>query len=234
MRRRYFTSHIKLPIIFIIVSTFVIANETEDQNQSEQVNETNIVCFAANSKWICAPEDQQNIASAKALKSLESRSLEMGSFEVVIKPINIPKFNTKNTFDFTEKSNNDFGARSNTKSQLEKKQANTNNNVLVDPEIELKDTSANNPYSKLWSYQLIGVSSHQSAIRFVKQNKLNKEDVLILKSVRAGKEWWIVLFGLYKDKQTGLDNVDYIPANLNQPWLRPLKDLVVNGFIEKY
>ena len=47
-------------------------------------------------------------------------------------------------------------------------------------------------------------------------------------------DWWIILFGLYKDKQTGLDNNDNLPKEINTPWLRPLKDLQVNGFIEKF
>lgn len=232
MRRTYFTSYIKLPIIILyIFGSIAIAQENADQ---EQVSETNIVCFAANKKWICAPEDQQEIASDKALKSLDSNSSELESSEVVIKPINIPKFNSNNTFD----------SASAYQVEVDKPLSSSVNEVPIKEskgpvvkdraEIKFKDISASNPYAKLWSHQLIGVSSHQSAIRFVKQKQLSKEDVLILKSVRGDQEWWVVLYGLYQDKQTGIDNVKSLPENIDNPWLRPLKGLIVNGFIEKY
>ncbi|MFK8011093.1 MAG: SPOR domain-containing protein [Marinicellaceae bacterium] len=193
-------------------------------------NETNIVCFATQNKWICAPEDQQNIANEKASKLLEKQTSELKSADVVIKPINMPKFNTQNSIvakdDDKSKSNRNLVNKT-TPTQTSKKSQDSS-------EVNYKEVSASNPYAKLWSHQLIGVSSSQGAINYVNQKQLNKDEVLILKTLRSDKDWWIVLYGLYKDKQTGLDNANNLPANIDPPWLRPLKNLQVKGFIEKY
>ena len=190
--------------------------------------ETNIVCFATKNKWICAPEDKQSLASKKATKLLDIQSSEVGSSDVVIRTINMPKFNTSHSSDSggNKKSTSETVTKTN--------QATGKADKQEESKINLKVTSANNPYAKLWSHQLIGVSTHQNAINFVYQKKLNKDDVLILKSTRANMDWWIVLFGLYKDRQTGVDNAIHLPSNLDAPWLRPLKNLEVKGFIEKY
>lgn len=227
MRRRYFKSHIKLSIILIlIISPFAVAKKKDI--------ETNIVCFAAKNKWICAPEDQQNIASEKATKLLDAHASEIGSSEVVIKSINIPKFNSSNSYDSFNAAKIEPKTPSETNQQIDTEQASEKTDKQAGSNIKLKDTTNNNPYAKLWSHQLIGVSTHQSAINYVKKMRLNKDDVLILKSSRANMDWWIVLFGLYKDKQTGIDNAINLPSNIDPPWLRPLRNLEVKGFVESY
>ena len=224
MRRKYFTSLIKLSIILLN------CNFISKAVAKEKEGDTNIICFAAKDKWICAPKDQQNLANEKAEKLLKIQSSDIGSSEIVIKPINIPKFNANNLFD----SVNATQPVSNEKNQI--KEVSENSQNLTESEVRFKDTdtSTENPYANLWSHQLIGVSSAQNAINYVVQKKLNKEDVLILKSSRSNQDWWIVLFGLYKDKQTGIDNAVNLPMNIDPPWLRPLKNLEVKGFIESY
>ena len=199
----------------------------------EKDEETNIICFAAKNKWICAPEDKQEIASKKAEKLIEKHSSELSTSEVVIKTINMPKFNSINS---VESNRNEKPFTENTSEPLE-----AENVTIVRPaqqivkEPLIKDISLeSNPYAKLWSHQLIGLSNPQSAINFIKQKDLNKDDILVIKSTRAGMDWWIILYGLYKDKSTGQANEINLPTNLDKPWLRPLKNLQVKGFIEKF
>jgi len=229
MRRKYITSPIKLPITLslLIMASISVAKK--------EVKETEIICFATKDKWICAPEDKQNIANEKAAKLLEKQTSELEPTDIVIKSINIPKFNT---YDSSQSRNNPVGSLDPARNDLnlEKSQQQVNNkpDIKSPNEAKIAKTENDNPYAKLWSHQLIGVSTHQSAINYVHKNQINQEDVLIIKSTRLEKDWWIVLFGLYKDKQTGLDNENNLPRNINKPWLRPLKNLVVNGFIEQY
>lgn len=213
MRKRYLSSHTKLSIIIftVLLTTAAFAKK--------KTEETNIVCFAAQNKWICAPEDKQNIANEKAQKLLEQKKTETIPTNIVIKPINIPKFETADNSLISELSD--------TPPVKPKEAIKTQTTKLTAP-------PNNNPYAKLWAHQLIGVSTPNSAVRFVKNKHLNKEDILIIKSVRNEMDWWIILFGLYKDKQTGLDNVNNLPASIKDPWLRPLKNLKVNGFIEDF
>lgn len=214
MRKRYLSSHSKLSIL--VLSTLLTAISIAKEKQKD----TNIVCFAAQKKWVCAPADKQEIANEKAQKLLERRQSESVPTNIVIKPINIPKFET------------------NTKPEI------VSLKPTIDPKVQPKEKnlsvksqtaqSNNNPYAKLWAHQLIGVSTPNSAVNFVKNKHLNKDDILIIKSVRQGMDWWIILYGLYKDKQTGLDNEINLPKSIKDPWLRPLKNLIVNGFIEDY
>jgi len=225
MRRRNIKSHKKLSIILIVfVSFFLKANE----------DETNIVCFATKNKWVCAPEDQQHIASEKAEKLIDIHKSEVGSSEVVIKSINIPKFNTNNSLRTSQSTQYLTTSEETIKSDETDQKKQSRDTPQNNKKINLKETSANNPYEKLWSHQLIGVSTHQNAINYVNKKNLNKEDVLILKTTRAEMDWWIVLYGLYKDKQTGINNTINLPKNIDPPWLRPLKNLDVKGYIEKF
>ena len=205
MRKRHLSSYTKLSvIIFSFFLTTAIFAKIKNQ-------ETNIVCFAAQSKWVCAPEDKQEIANIKA---------EVIPTNIVIKPINIPKFQT------SEKSL----SRKPDQKQIVSNKITNKPTVAFNEKTRVND----NPYAKLWAHQLIGVSTPNSAINFVKNKNINKEDVLIIKSVRKEMDWWIILYGLYKDKQTGLDNESNLPKNIKKPWLRPLKNLTVNGFIEDF
>lgn len=215
MRRRYIKSHYQLQVTLwsLLFSTIVLAKE--------KPKETNIVCFAAKNKWVCAPEDQQEIANEKASKLLVNKNSDLESAGVVIKSINIPKFNTSNKLEPI-------------KDTIAKDKIINSETVAKEKPEPVKTNGTNNPYAELWSHQLIGVSTPQNAINYVRKHALNKQDILIIQSTRKGMDWWIILFGLYKDKQTGLDNQDNLPKNINDSWLRPLKNLQVNGFIENF
>lgn len=201
MRKRYFTSHFKLPtlIICFCFCTFIVAKENE-------AKDTNIICYAVQSRWICAAENQKELANKESKRLIQKNHTKTNTSDVVIKQINIPKFNSS-------------------PEKLPKKYKN-NNLSLVN-----KNT---NPYKNLWSYQLIGVSTSQSAINFTEKNHLNKNDVLIIKSEHKNMDWWIVLYGLYKDKETGISDRFNIPNSIHKYWLRPLKNLVINGYIDKF
>jgi septal ring-binding cell division protein DamX len=221
MRKRYLTIYKKLSTLVIVLtfSCTILAKEKKDDE------DTNIICFAAQNKWVCAPEDRQQLANEKAQKLLKDKGSEYESTEVVIKSINIPKFETVvvNNNKEAEQAAEDI---SNVHIEQEK--------AKPKAAIKLTQGENSNPYALLWSHQLIGLSTPQSAINYVQNKKLNKNDILIIKSIRNNMDWWIVLYGLYKDKQTGLDNEMNLPVNIDKPWLRPLKNLQVNGYIEKF
>lgn len=224
MRRKYFTSNYTMPsVVFLLITSLNIHAKKQDKD-------TEIICFAAQKKWVCAPADQQDLANEKAQKLLGEKKSEAGDSNVIIKSINIPKFDS-----YDNSYNKIFKPV-----ETEKKQYIAKETIAVKQKPSLPNNSIktikenDNPYAKLWSHQLIGLSTPNSAIKFVQQNNLNKEEVLIIKSTRANMDWWIVLFGLYTNKQVGLDNEVNLPNNIKDAWLRPLKNLKVNGFIEKY
>jgi septal ring-binding cell division protein DamX len=89
-------------------------------------------------------------------------------------------------------------------------------------------------YSKYWSYQLVGVSTQQAAINFVKQMDLSKADVMIIESEHNNYEWFVVLFKLYNDKDTAVKDELNLPQGLLNPWLRPLNSLTIKNIVESF
>jgi septal ring-binding cell division protein DamX len=202
MRKRYITSHIKLSALILCTCSFAFAAKNNEK-------ETNIVCYAAQSKWICAPEDKKELANIESTKLNEKDSANQLSSNVVIKQLKVPQF-------ISSKG-----------SQITNSQAKG-----IKPSIQTSNND--NLYENLWSYQLIGVSTPQNALNFVNKNGLNKNDILIIKSTHKNMDWWIVLYGLYKDKQTGIKDEVNIPSSVKKYWLRSLDNLIVNGYIDEF
>jgi len=196
MRKRYFTSHFKLPILILCVCI----------SSTAYTNSSNTTCYAAQNKWICAPEDKQDLARKKSQEINAKNTVDKLASPVVIKPLTITKFKSSPTSSFAP-----------------------------DGSINVKKTTNTiNPYKDLWSYQLAGVSTPQNAQNFVFQHNLSKKDVLIIKSTRNNTDWWVILYGLYKNKQTGVDDNANIPASIKEYWLRPLRNLEANDYIDEY
>ncbi len=199
MRKRYITSHIKHSALILCLCSFALMAKTNKK-------ETNIVCYAAQSKWICAPEDKKELANIESKKLNKENSSNQLASNVVIKQLKVPQFIAPKVHNTTK----------------------TTARVLT------KKSQNNNPYENSWSYQLIGVSTPQSALNFVSKNDLKKNEILIVKSKHNNMDWWIVLYGLYKDKQTGLNDKPNIPSSIKKYWLRSLNNLIVNGYIDEF
>ena len=199
MRKRYITSNFKRSALILCMCSTAFAAKNSKK-------ETNIVCYAAQSKWICAPEDKKELANIESTKLNNKNADSQLSSNVVIKQLKVPQFISSKA--------------SNSKAKSFKAPEQTSNN--------------DNPYENLWSYQLVGVSTPQNALNFVNKNKLNKDDILIIKSTHNNMNWWIVLYGLYKDKQTGIKDKANIPPTIKKHWLRSLNNLVVNGYIDEF
>jgi septal ring-binding cell division protein DamX len=238
MRKRYFTGNRKLSELKILICLFGgWAFSVAAEKKSEDID---IVCYATPKQWVCAPESEKQKANEKAAELVEKYEKEAPS-NIVIKTIDIPKFESAEPV-----KKDDFY------SAILPREEVVNKDEVVEDAVETEQSATepvaqsqkqpqnnytpvdSNPYARLWSHQLIGVSTPQNAVKFVVSKKLRKEDVLIIKTTRVGMEWWVVLFGLYKDKQTGIENEVNLPTNLDKPWLRPLFNLDVLGFIEDF
>lgn len=217
MRKRYYTSNKKLPIVILcfIVSTSIA---------KKKAKETNIICFAAKSQWVCAPEGQQHRANEKAARLLSQEKNHEDQSEVTIKQLSIPQLQTSTVIHQSSQPTSDEPVKP------------VNQTQVRQPEIEeqLSIKALSNPsfiYTKLWSYQLIGLSTRQSALNFIIDKHLeNDANTLLIKSTRDNNDWWVVLYGLYSDKQSAVDKRINLPSGIVNPWLRPLKNLSIENF----
>ncbi len=226
------------PNIFLLV---VILTACWQINAKETVKDTDIVCFAAQKKWICAPKDNQQIAQEKAKKLIKEDTKQINdeakNSEVVVRSLNIPKLKA---VDDSVTTSNNIDNPVTTSDNTNNTSTNVNNEI--NKPISKSDNLRDNPnktnpvsdYSSYWSYQLIGVSTEQAAFNFVAQNNIHKSDLLIVKSEFNGFDWFVVLYNLYKDKASGIQDRSNIPENIEKPWLRPLSNLVIKSVVEDF
>ncbi|HFC29695.1 MAG TPA: hypothetical protein ENJ44_01495 [Oceanospirillales bacterium] len=211
MRKRYSTSNKKLPTAIILLLFLCLASQAEEQDK-----ETNITCYAAKNKWICASDSQQQEAESKA--NLFSQG-EVETSDVVIKPLNLPKFSSKPQSHHPSKK----------KSQIKQPQQTNNRPSENNPQKTVKQinhtqVAPSNQYQNYWTYQLIGVSTENNALKYVSKNNFSQGKIHVIKTHHNSMDWWIVTFGLYRNKQAAINDRDNLPSTHAKPWLRPLKN----------
>ena len=206
MRKRYSTSNKKLPTAIIFLLFLCLASLAKEQNK-----ETNITCYAAKNKWICASDSQQQEAESKA--NLFSQS-EVETSDVVIKPLNLPKFSSKPQSHHPSKK----------KSQQTNNRPSENNPQKTVKQINHTQVTPSNQYQNYWTYQLIGVSTKNNALKYVSKNNFSQDKIQVIKTRHNSMDWWIVTFGLYRNKQAAINDRDNLPSTHAKPWLRPLKN----------
>lgn len=210
-----------LLFLILIINNFAFAKNSK--------KDTDIVCFAAQKKWICAPKNNQEIAQEKAEKLIkETEQNKPSNSAVVLKPLNFPKMQA---IDYSDPSQRNTVTKAQNQEAPAKPTQSENPTTSGQSNNKITNLNKEN-FSEFWSYQLIGVSTKQSAIKFVESNNLNKSDILIVESEHQGNQWYVILYNLYKDKDSGLSDKINLPSQLNKPWLRPLNNLKINNFVE--
>jgi septal ring-binding cell division protein DamX len=223
---------LKVPFIKALLLIYALLLSWHIQAK-ESDKDTNIVCFAAQKKWICAPKDNQDIAQEKAGKLIkqEASKTETQKSEVVVRSLNIPKMQA---IDYSDPNPSNTGSSINDSSEsmdpepIEVKVSNKDTTNTFSKPINIDD------YSKYWSYQLVGVSTQQAAIKFVQKNNLSNEDIMIVESEHNTYEWFVVLYKLYNDKDSAAKDQYNLPTGLNKPWLRPLNSLKIKSIIKEF
>ncbi|WP_020410310.1 AAA family ATPase [Hahella ganghwensis] len=79
-----------------------------------------------------------------------------------------------------------------------------------------------------WTIQVLGSFSSESATEFLKGLD-NTEGYFYVKSDYQGKDWYVVLHGVYLDKTTAREGLGNLPANIQEAgaWIRSLGGLHV-------
>ena len=77
-----------------------------------------------------------------------------------------------------------------------------------------------------FTLQIVGLSSEKSALEFI-ANQSNKKDLLLFKSIRQGKDWYVVVSGHYPNAATARQAAKSLPESQLKatPWPRDLKTI---------
>lgn len=82
--------------------------------------------------------------------------------------------------------------------------------------------------AKMYTLQILGTHDIATLEQFFMQNPLEIEDVAVLKTTHRNKEWYVLLYGVYPDRQQALIALETLPPSLRQstqPWARKWGDI---------
>jgi DamX protein len=94
-------------------------------------------------------------------------------------------------------------------------------------DLPLRDAAwlrAQNPQS--YTLQLVAGNNIETLRQFMREHQL-KNQLAVIETTRDGKPWYVLLYGLYADKQQAIDARSKLPAALlrAEPWVRDLHSL---------
>ncbi|WP_154222513.1 SPOR domain-containing protein [Marinicella rhabdoformis] len=201
-------------------------------------SETEIICFAAKEKWVCAPASDQQQAKDKAMRLIEEKSQ---TDDVVIKTIPveeewndvvIEESTTANASDAIESSGVEVEntvAKESTvinqnpspqQTQKSEQQPEHQSNVF-------SDWKAN--HNQQWTLQAVGTTNLSNIERFITDNQLGNQTMSIATTEVKGAPWHIVLVGLFDNREQALAfkmaAVDEGASWASSAWPRPINGI---------
>ncbi len=208
------------PLVFL--SSAVIAKKDLPVETESLASETEIICFAAMDKWVCAPASDQQQAKAKAMRLVEEKEQQNA---VVIKtmPVEsqwqeavIEESVSEEHVQETQDNPVQVGDTSNQVPSIQPvaAQAVANQQETVQP-IATPSAASNKTssqifsewqvsHNKQWTLQAVGTTNLPNLEDFITQNNLGKETMSIATTEVKGAPWHIVLVGLFDSRDQAL------------------------------
>ncbi len=101
--------------------------------------------------------------------------------------------------------------------------------AAVNPESNFNNWQNN--HAEKWSFQVVGTSSGHQLDQFVSDNGLQDLPHTIVKTQVNGADWWIVLVGLFDNREQALAQRSQLPPSLAaRAWVRQIK--TISGLAE--
>ena len=229
-----------LVIIMAGIASPVDAKKTLPIEKESPPSETEIICFAAKEKWVCAPASDQQQAKDKAMRLIEEKSKQekviintipsgTGLKEVVVEepvnsePLTAAKPQNMVSGDFKEKK------------------VDVVTTTQVVPDQEVQDASSTglqqsnvfsdwqSDHSNQWTLQAVGTTNLPNLERFISDNNLVNETMSIATTEIKGAPWHIVLVGLFNDREQALAFKEAAQNNgstwASSAWPRPVNGI---------
>ena len=78
-----------------------------------------------------------------------------------------------------------------------------------------------------YTLQLLGAREPATIQRYIKLSGLEKSDLALVKTGKDGRDWYLLLYGVYPDKAQARRALQGLPAyaRKQKPWPRRLADL---------
>lgn len=175
-------------------------------------SETEIICFAAKEKWVCAPATDQQQAKDKAMRLIDQKSQQE---KVVINTIqqdaewNEVVIEEPSTLEPSTASTSSSTAEHNANTNMQQVMDKSQTDVALQP--ETGNQSQSNVFSdwqtnhgNQWTLQAVGTTNLQNLERFIADNSLGNETMSVATTEVKGAPWHIILVGLFDDREQAL------------------------------
>lgn len=237
-------------LLILVAAASVAAKKNLPIEKESPPSETEIVCFAAMEKWVCAPASDQQQAKDKAMRLIDEK---MQQDAVVIQTI--PTENQWQAVVVDESATSESPAEISV--------------TLAEPQIEVNSASAtvqDNPvitrseqveptadqpvaevalgsqkqsahfsdwqanHSQQWTLQAVGTTNLPNLAGYINQNALDSENMAVATTEVKGAPWHIVLVGVFADREQALaykmEAQSQGASWANQAWPRPIAGIV--------
>jgi Uncharacterized protein conserved in bacteria len=246
--------------IYRLLGLLLIAGICQAQDLPQQDNEQNadekrtqVVCYAADDRWICAPKGSEKpteaIEQAKAQTDAEPNTTpdvtESVSEPPPVNPLDPPEGVesltdtapaqpvTNPTAETPEDALTEQSPQATVPPQQEKPtvidEPEANEQQVAEQHNEPTDYAGDNWFERYpdhWTIQIIGVANRQNLEAFIQQKQLTDDNHRIVETRANGAPWWVVIYGHYPDRATADEARSRLPERLaTGAWLRPLSSL---------
>jgi len=213
-----------------------------DSEDSGPTAENNIICYAAKSKWVCAPANQKEKAQQK-VKTLileEQTSADVEPTEgfrdgVEIKTIKYDdiagQVKEVSIDDTTDKSA--IGIVAKEQSVIKNDVVNTITSAVETTKPTPDTVNLNNDFTdwqnnhpNQWSFQVVGTSNRHKLDAFFSENGLQANACVVVKTQVNNADWWVVLCGLYANRDEAINSRHLLPEKIStNAWVRQIKTI---------
>ena len=212
-------------------------NDTTPVAGSERAE---VVCYAAEDRWVCAPKGSEKptaaIDEAKNEANAETDDMDELSDNDSINPLDPPQ--GVEVMTDTAPAQPVVNPMAETPEDVLTEQS---PQATIPPESQqtiseqtedipqTPDYASDNwfeQYPDHWTIQIIGVANQQNLESFIKQQQLTDDNHRIVETQANGAPWWVVIYGHYPNREAADQARNQLPAKLSDgAWLRPLSSL---------
>lgn len=236
--KRCFFIWVVAGLVLFLTSSGAVAKKEPLVEKDDPPAETEIICFAAKEKWVCAPARERQQAHQKAMRLIETPDDNEVDDEPATQ-VQITTVPQSTQWDVTEESlaDNEVNAPAQvevaesdptpatqatpTEKAITSDQSDTELSATASPSsLNFRDWQQQQPAA--WVLQLVGTTNLPNLEQFINQHDLSDATFAIATTEVKGAPWHIVLLGVFDSREAALAHRDTLSQSLQSAWARPV------------
>ncbi len=218
----------------LVASSAALAKKEPLVEKDDPPAETEIVCFAAKEKWVCAPAGDRQQAHQKAMKLIDAQDdgepddeppesvqittvPEPTTWDVVEEPVNQKPVNQEPKAVSTAETQLSETETPPVEQPYAVKQAAPSSGHVS---VNFREWQQHRP--EAWVLQLVGTTNLPNLEQFINQHDLSQSTFAIATTEVKGAPWHIVLLGVFDTRDAALAHRNALSHELQSAWPRPI------------